>query len=274
MINHVNIQPVYDVYANVQGSDLGSAARQVARILSEYQTELGPGNTLSMRGQVESMQSAFIRLGFGLIFAAALVYLLMVVNFQSWLDPFIIITALPGALVGIVWMLFATGTTFSVPSLMGAIMAMGVATANSILLVTFANGQQAGGRGFDRRRLGSGPDPHASGPDDRLGHGRRNGPHGVGIGRRRRAERTPGPGRDRWTDHGHLRDLDVRSRGLRRVAAQHSAAKRGRLEVPSPLKLPCRASRRGASGLKRGPVATEPLVSNRFAVLHRFCKTS
>ena len=145
VINHVNIQPVYDVYANVQGSDLGSAARQVARILSEYQTELGPGNTLSMRGQVESMQSAFIRLGFGLIFAAALVYLLMVVNFQSWLDPFIIITALPGALVGIVWMLFATETTFSVPSLMGAIMAMGVATANSILLVTFANGQRLAG---------------------------------------------------------------------------------------------------------------------------------
>ena len=92
------------------------------------------------------MQSAFLRLGFGLILAAALVYLLMVVNFQSWLDPFIIITALPGALVGIVWMLFATQTTFSVPSLMGAIMAIGVATANSILLVTFANGQRREGK--------------------------------------------------------------------------------------------------------------------------------
>jgi len=92
------------------------------------------------------MQSAFLRLGLGLILAAALVYLLMVVNFQSWLDPFIIITALPGALLGIVWMLFATRTTFSVPSLMGAIMAIGVATANSILMVTFANGQRRDGR--------------------------------------------------------------------------------------------------------------------------------
>src|SRR5207237_7005336 len=99
-----------------------------------------------MRGQVESMQSAFIRLGLGIVFAAVLVYLLMVVNFQSWLDPFIIITALPGALVGIVWMLFLWRTTFSVPSLMGAIMAIGVATANSILLVTFANEQRLEGK--------------------------------------------------------------------------------------------------------------------------------
>jgi multidrug efflux pump subunit AcrB len=142
VVNHANIQPVYDIYANVQGTDLGSVARQIERVLKEYQGELSPGNTITMRGQVESMQSAFTRLGFGLIFSAALVYLLMVVNFQSWLDPFIIITALPGALVGIVWILLATGTTFSVPSMMGAIMALGVATANSILLVTFANGQR------------------------------------------------------------------------------------------------------------------------------------
>jgi len=96
-----------------------------------------------MRGQVESMQEAFNRLGVGLAFAAILVYLLMVVNFQSWLDPFIILTALPGAMAGIVWMLFVTGTTLSVPSLMGAIMSIGVATANSILLVTFANDQRS-----------------------------------------------------------------------------------------------------------------------------------
>jgi multidrug efflux pump subunit AcrB len=108
-------------------------------VLAAYGTQLSPGNTISMRGQVESMQSAFVRLGLGILFAAVLVYLLMVVNFQSWLDPFIIITALPGALVGIVWLLFLWQTTFSVPSLMGAIMAIGVATANSILLVTFAN---------------------------------------------------------------------------------------------------------------------------------------
>lgn len=145
VVNHVDVQPVYDVYASVQGRDLGSASREINKVLDEFRKQLGPGNTLTMRGQVSSMESAFLRLGIGLILAAALVYLLMVVNFQSWLDPFIIITALPGALVGIVWMLFATGTTFSVPSLMGAIMAIGVATANSILVVTFANGQRSEG---------------------------------------------------------------------------------------------------------------------------------
>ncbi len=139
VINHTNVQPVYDIFANVQGRDLGSVAREIEVVLAQYRGKLAPGNTIAMRGQVESMQSAFLRLGLGILFAAAMVYLLMVVNFQSWLDPFIIITALPGALVGIVWMLFLVGTTFSVPSLMGTIMAIGVATANSILLVTFAN---------------------------------------------------------------------------------------------------------------------------------------
>ena len=119
-----------------------------------------------MRGQVESMESAFCRLGLGIVFAAVLVYLLMVVNFQSWLDPFIIITALPGALVGIVWSLFLWQTTFSVPALMGAIMSIGVATANSILLVTFANEQRAEGKIGARRRPGSRPDPHAARADD------------------------------------------------------------------------------------------------------------
>lgn len=144
--NHTNVQPVVDVYANVQGRDLGSVASEINRILDEYRAKLAPGNTITMRGQVESMESAFVRLGLGLIFAAVLVYLLMVVNFQSWLDPFIIITALPGAFVGIVWALFLWNTTFSVPALMGAIMSIGVATANSILLVTFANEQRREGK--------------------------------------------------------------------------------------------------------------------------------
>lgn len=144
--NHTNVQPTFDVYANVQGRDLGSVAGEINRLLAQYRTKLAPGNTISMRGQVESMESAFLRLGLGLIFAAVLVYLLMVVNFQSWLDPFIIITALPGAFVGIVWSLFLWQTTFSVPALMGAIMSIGVATANSILLVTFANEQRATGQ--------------------------------------------------------------------------------------------------------------------------------
>jgi len=143
--NHTNVQPTFDVYANVEGRDLGSVATEINRVLEEYRAKLAPGNTLTMRGQVESMESAFLRLGLGLIFAAVLVYLLMVVNFQSWLDPFIIITALPGAFVGIVWALFLWNTTFSVPALMGAIMSIGVATANSILLVTFANEQREEG---------------------------------------------------------------------------------------------------------------------------------
>ena len=144
--NHTNVQPTFDVYANVQGRDLGSVASEINRVLDEYRAKLAPGNTIAMRGQVDSMESAFLRLGFGLIFAAVLVYLLMVVNFQSWLDPFIIITALPGAFVGIVWSLYLWHTTFSVPALMGAIMSIGVATANSILLVTFANEQQEEGK--------------------------------------------------------------------------------------------------------------------------------
>jgi len=137
--NHVNVQPTYDVYANVQHRDLGGVATEIHKLLEEYRAKIAPGNTIVLRGQVESMESAFLRLGLGIVFAALLVYLLMVVNFQSWLDPFIIITALPGALVGIVWSLYLWQTTFSVPALMGAIMSIGVATANSILLVTFAN---------------------------------------------------------------------------------------------------------------------------------------
>ena len=137
--NHRNVQPVFDVYANVQDSDLGSVASKVEKIVKEFRPKLSPGSEIVVRGQVESMNEAFTRLGTGLVFAAVLVYLLMVVNFQSWADPFIIITALPGAFTGIVWALFLTQSTFSVPSLMGAIMSIGVATANSILLVTFAN---------------------------------------------------------------------------------------------------------------------------------------
>lgn len=138
IINRVNTQPSYDVYASVEQTDLGSVAKELNKLSAEYKTKLKPGNVISIRGQVESMESAFNRLGLGIVFAALLVYLLMVVNFQSFRYPFIIITALPGALSGMVWMLFLTGTTFSIPSLMGAIMSVGVATANSILLVSFA----------------------------------------------------------------------------------------------------------------------------------------
>jgi multidrug efflux pump subunit AcrB len=142
IVNHYNVWPVYDVYANVDRRDLGGVGRGVERIMREEERHLPRGTFLNLRGQVQTMQSSFFRLGLGMIFAVVLVYLLMTVNFQSWLDPFIILTALPGAMAGILWMLFVTRTTLSVPSLMGAIMCVGVATANSILVVTFANDQR------------------------------------------------------------------------------------------------------------------------------------
>jgi CzcA family heavy metal efflux pump len=150
VVSHYNVQPVFDVYANVQNRDLGSVAGQVQKIVNDVQGHLPRGTTLVIRGQVQSMFSSYIGLGTGIAFAILLVYFLMVVNFQSWLDPFIIITALPGALTGIVWMLFLTRTTISVPALMGAIMSIGVATSNSILMVTFANEEfRSGKNGYD-----------------------------------------------------------------------------------------------------------------------------
>jgi multidrug efflux pump subunit AcrB len=139
VVNHYNVQPLYDVYANVQDRDLGAVSGDVDRVLREFGPKLPRGSFLETRGQVATMRSSFVGLGIGLVFAIVLVYFVMVVNFQSWLDPFIILMALPGALAGIVLMLYVTRTTLNVPSLMGAIMSIGVATANSILLVNFAN---------------------------------------------------------------------------------------------------------------------------------------
>jgi multidrug efflux pump subunit AcrB len=149
IVNHYNVQPVMDVYANVDRRDLGSVGAGVEKIVAEMTPKLPRGTTIEVRGQLLTMQNSFYRLGLGMIFAVVLVYLLMAVNFQSWMDPFIILMALPGALAGIVWMLFITQTTFSVPSLMGSIMCIGVATANSILLVVFANDQRV--EGMDAR---------------------------------------------------------------------------------------------------------------------------
>jgi multidrug efflux pump subunit AcrB len=145
-ISHYNVQPVFDIFAATQDRDLGGVATDIDHILNAARTKLPRATQIVMRGQVRNMRDSFTGLGAGLAFAILLVYLLMVVNFQSWSDPYIIIMALPGALAGILWALFATHTTFSVPSLMGAIMAMGVATANSILLVTFANDRLEVGR--------------------------------------------------------------------------------------------------------------------------------
>jgi multidrug efflux pump subunit AcrB len=150
IVNHYNVQPVFDVYANVDRRDLGSVGSAVEKIVSEVEPALPKGSSIEVRGQIRTMQTSFYRLGLGMIFAVALVYLLMAVNFQSWLDPFIILMALPGALAGIVWILFVTQTTLSVPSLMGSIMCIGVAVANSILVVVFANDQRL--EGMDARQ--------------------------------------------------------------------------------------------------------------------------
>jgi multidrug efflux pump subunit AcrB len=139
--SHYNVSPVIDIYGAAQGRDLGSVAREIRPILAEAEKELPRGSQIIVRGQIDTMTTSFVGLLAGLGLAIVLVYLLIVVNFQSWLDPFIIITALPAALAGIVWFLFLSHTTFSVPSLTGAIMCMGVATANSILVVSFAKEQ-------------------------------------------------------------------------------------------------------------------------------------
>src|SRR5439155_23596139 len=131
-VNHYNVQPVFNVFANVQGRDLAAVAADVQKAVDAVRSELPRGSTIVMRGQAETMSSSFLGLAAGLGFAVLLVYFLMVVNFQSWLDPFIILTALPGALAGIGWMLYVTQTTITVPALMGAIMCIGVATSNSI----------------------------------------------------------------------------------------------------------------------------------------------
>ncbi len=156
VVSHYNVQNVFDVYANVQGRDLGTVSRAVDKVIAANSKKLPRGTSINVRGQVESMNASFTGLGAGLLFAILLVYLLIVVNFQSWIDPLIIIGALPGALSGIVWMLFVTQTTFSVPSLMGAIMCMGVSTANSILVITFANDRRAEGDNAYQAALAAG----------------------------------------------------------------------------------------------------------------------
>jgi multidrug efflux pump subunit AcrB len=155
-LNQTNIQPVYDIYASAQGRDLGSISGDIGKVVGELQKELKAGNTIRVLGQIQSMHDSFRNLGIGLLFAAVFVYLLMVVNYQNFADPFVVILALPATLCGIVTMLFITGTTLNVPSLMGAIMAVGVASANSILLVTFAREQQIKGRSAFRAALDAG----------------------------------------------------------------------------------------------------------------------
>jgi len=143
--SHYNILPVIDVYAGVAGRDLGSVLSELQPVLDSFSKELPRGSFIEMRGQAETMRASFLALGFGLCGAVVLIYLLLVVNFQSWLDPFVIIMALPGAAAGVAWGLHLTQTPLSVPALMGAIMSLGVATANSVLVISFAREQLAEG---------------------------------------------------------------------------------------------------------------------------------
>ncbi|HEY4959359.1 MAG TPA: efflux RND transporter permease subunit [Terriglobales bacterium] len=145
VVSHYNVQPVIDVFVSTQDRDLGAVAADTMKVLKPFEQNLPRGTRIVVRGQIETMQSSFLGLGIGLVMAIVLIYFLIVVNFQSWLDPFIIITALPGALAGICWILLLTRTRLSVPSLTGAVMCMGVATANSILMISFARDRMHAG---------------------------------------------------------------------------------------------------------------------------------
>jgi multidrug efflux pump subunit AcrB len=158
VVSHYNVMPVVDIFGNVDGRDLGSVLNGIQPLVEKAKKDLPRGSSIIVRGQAETMRSSFIGLGVGLIGAIVLIYFLLVVNFQNWLDPFIIITALPGALAGVVWGLFLSQTSLSVPALMGAIMSMGVATANSVLVVSFA-----------RENLNRGLDPIAAGLEAGVG---------------------------------------------------------------------------------------------------------
>jgi multidrug efflux pump subunit AcrB len=144
-VSHYNVAPVIDIFGSVQGRDLGSVSKDIFSIINASQKQLPRGAQIIVRGQIQTMRTSFTGLLTGLVFAIVLVYLLIVVNFQSWLDPFIILMALPAALAGIIWFLFMTGTTISVPALTGSIMCVGVATANSILVISFAKEQLQSG---------------------------------------------------------------------------------------------------------------------------------
>ena len=155
-VTHYNLAPTVDVQLGVDGTDLGSVASSVRRIVDEIRSSLQRGTSIAITGQSESMSASYQGLATGMVLAVVLVYLLMAVNFQSWLDPLIILMALPGALAGVAWMLFLTGTRLSVPALMGSLMSLGVATANSILIVTFANQRRLAGDDAERAAVAAG----------------------------------------------------------------------------------------------------------------------
>ena len=205
VMSQLNIRPVFDVDADVQGRDLNSAAADIDKVIAADRPDREAAISVSLSGQVETMRESYAGLFSGMALAVVLVYLFLVINFQSWLDPLIVLMAVPFALGGVMWMLYLTGTHLSVPALMGTLMCIGLTTANSILVVTFANQRMAAGDdaalAAATRRL----HPHAPGVDDRRRHDPRHDSDGARARRGRRAERAAGP------------------RGHRRPAVRHFA---------------------------------------------------
>ncbi len=212
VVSQYDIQTIVQIFATPQGRDLGAVADDIRKLVAETAKDVPKGSSVVLLGQVQTMNSAFSGLLFGLLAAAVLIYLLIVVNFQSWSDPFVIITALPAALAGIVWMLFTTQTTLSVPALTGAIMCMGVATANSVLVISFARERYEELGDPIQAAARSGLRPLSSGVDDGARDDHRHDTDGAGAGRGRRAERAARPRRDRRADLRHHCDVNVCSR--------------------------------------------------------------
>ena len=220
-INHYTIQRVINVAANVEGRDLGSTAAEIKQAIAEVQKDLPSTTKIFLRGQNEVMENSFRLLGFGLILAIILVYAVLVVLFQSWIDPFIIMMAVPGALIGIVWMLVVTGTTINVVSLMGAIMTVGISVSNSILVVSFANDLRTRNESLTPfEAVIEAANAAAADPDDRAGDDHRHGADGAGAGRGRRAERAARPRGHRRAGRGDVRDAVPGSDVLHVAAAE------------------------------------------------------
>jgi hypothetical protein len=242
VVTHYNATPSIDIFGSVQGTDLGYVSAQMTKIIAAAaKKDLPKGSSIVLRGQVHTMTASFNGLLIGLIGAIVLVYMLIVVNFQSLLDPFIIITALPAALAGIVWMLFLTHTTVSVPALTGAIMCMGVATANSVLVISFARERMNAGDNAFEAALQAGFHASAAGADDGPGHDHRHDPDGLGLGRRRRAECALGTRRHRRPDLRHGRHAVLRAHRI----FDHSWAQLAAAPLHS-AETPMLSNRRGA----------------------------
>jgi len=219
--SHYNVRPVIDVFGGVSGRDLAGVLDDIKPLIAEAEKALPQGSSIILRGQAQTMRASFIGLSVGLVMAIALIYLLLVVNFQNWLDPFIILTALTGALAGTAWGLHLTATTLSVPAMMGAIMCLGVATANSVLVVTFARQNLAEGRESDPCRMGGGFRALASRAHDGRGDDYRYGADGARSRRWRRTKRAPRACRHRWPVHGHCGHTLFCARGLQPPAPPH-----------------------------------------------------